>query len=153
MLGLKKPIQTPKAMGQRNPRNWPFSFGHLDPHIIHKCLSQPYLPPKMAIGSNQRFCNNRVSGQTNRPTDRWSKRETCIKSAYTRERYNNNKSSPLDNGIAHFACHKLCSTIADESNHSAMGTLHPHTVPRVLYVTLCRPILSLIHISEPTRPY
>ena len=41
------------------------------------------------------------------------------------------------------SCAACCAIpIADESSHSAAGTLHPHrSATRVLYVTLCCPIL------------
>jgi len=49
-------------------------------------------PPQMAPGSTQPFCYNTLSGRpTDRPTLR-SRRETCTKSVYARERRTKNTS-------------------------------------------------------------
>jgi len=38
-------------------------------HLIHPSLYWTHSPPQTASGSNQPFCHNTLSGQTNQPTD------------------------------------------------------------------------------------
>jgi len=45
------------------------------PRLLHSLL-------QTAPGSTQPFCHNTLSRQTDRPTDRWSRQETCTKSDY-----------------------------------------------------------------------
>jgi len=57
-----------------HPKNCPFPFDDNHPHLIHLSLSRPHSPPQTASGSIQPFCHNTLCGQTDRPTDRWSRR-------------------------------------------------------------------------------
>jgi len=46
------------------PQNCPFPLQLCPPHLIHPSLNQPHSSPKMASRSNQPFCHNSPSGQT-----------------------------------------------------------------------------------------
>jgi len=79
-LRRKVPIgynETPQIHHQKYPF-WPFPFDDNHPHLIHASVDRPHASPQTAPRSTQPFCYNTFSGQTDRPTDRWSRREICI---------------------------------------------------------------------------
>jgi len=70
--------------------NGPFPF---DDHHRHLSLDRSHSPPQTASRSNQPFCQNTLSGQTDRQTDTWDKRQVYSKSRLRctdRERRANN---------------------------------------------------------------
>jgi len=54
------------------PPKLPLPFNILHLHPSHPFLDQRHSPPQMASRSNQPLCHCTPSGQTDRPTDRWS---------------------------------------------------------------------------------
>jgi len=108
------PIHDPKAMGTKSPN--PFLLGHVGPPLIHPCRDRPHSSPQTASGSTQPFCHNTLSGQTDRltdrQTDRWSRRETCTKSAYAIQRRTNN--------IVHIYRHSLLLLLSLRADNCVM---------------------------------
>ena len=78
-------------------QNCTFPFDDCHSHLIHPSLDRPHSPPKTASGSTQPFCHSTLSGQTDRQTDGWSRRETCtntrLRSIDYSDAANNNKIS------------------------------------------------------------
>jgi len=71
---LKNAIQT---NGTKNTRYLPFSLVDVDPYLIHPSLDRPHSPSQTTYRSNRPFCRSTPSGQTDRPTDRWARRQAC----------------------------------------------------------------------------
>jgi len=44
-------------------------------HLIHTSLDRFHSPPQAESGSNQPFCHNTLSGQTDTQTNRWDRRQ------------------------------------------------------------------------------
>ena len=65
-----------------SPQNCPFPFDNHHHHLIHPSLDQPHSPSQTASGSNQLFCHSTLSGQTDRPTDRWARQQVSKISTY-----------------------------------------------------------------------
>jgi len=55
---------------QIHPQNCPFPFDDHHIHLIHPSVDRPHSPSQTASGSNQQFCHNTLSGETDRQTDR-----------------------------------------------------------------------------------
>jgi len=65
-------------------------------HLIHSSLDRPHSQSQVASGFNQPFCHSTLSTQTDRQTNRWTRRQVSKISAYTRyidkERCSKNKT-------------------------------------------------------------
>jgi len=62
-----------KRMGTqmpKNPRNSPFPFSHVDPHLIHQCLVPPYSPRRVTAQSVHALPHNYAT------KDHWLQRDT-----------------------------------------------------------------------------
>jgi len=80
-----------KPMGTKNPETSP-SLEARGPHLIRSSLNRPHSSLKTVSRSNQPFCQNTLSGPTDRQTDRstdrptdwmthrWDRRQLCTKS-------------------------------------------------------------------------
>jgi len=53
----------------------PFTFNDYHPHLIHLSLDWPHSPSETSSVSNQPFCHNTLCKLTDRPTDRWARRQ------------------------------------------------------------------------------
>jgi len=78
---------SPKSFEKSASPPCPFPFGDNHPHLIHPSIDRPHSPSQTASGSNQLFCHNTLSGQTDRQTyaqtDRLYRRQVSKKkSAY-----------------------------------------------------------------------
>jgi len=58
-----------------SPQNCPFPFDDHHPYLIRPSLNRSHSLPQTAPGSNQPFCHSTLSGQTDRPTDKWARRQ------------------------------------------------------------------------------
>jgi len=68
------------GMPQIHPKNCPFPFDDNHPYLIHLSINQPHWPPKWHLDPISRFATI-LCRQTDRPTDRWSRRMFCKMSA------------------------------------------------------------------------
>ena len=62
---------------QIRPKTAP-SLRRSPPHLIHPSLDRPNSPSQTASGSNQPFCHSTLSGQIDRQTDRWERRQHVL---------------------------------------------------------------------------
>ena len=65
------------GMPQIHPQNCPFPFDDHHQNLIHPLLNRPLSLPKRHLDPISRFATAHFCGQTDLPTDRWSRRMFC----------------------------------------------------------------------------